>query len=180
MTPPTRITGVVAAAAGALALALPATAGAIPSKLFDRTFQQTYPAASKLCAKVAAGTENKRFAKSATQIAADCAALEATYTSAQTSVLTVRNAVLPTLTADRAAVHAACPNPKAKPQVTACVQAHKANDAAIHTLAAQLRLASHTYFASVEGARRTFWAAIHALPGAKHVKADLPIPVPPK
>jgi hypothetical protein len=179
MTPSKRIAAAVAVAAGALALALPGSAFATP-KPGSLTFQQTFPLASGVCAKVAAGTENKHLAKFAVQVTADCAALEATFTQNHALVLAARTAILPTLTADRAAVHAACPNPKARPILLACKQAHKTNDAAIRSLVAQLHLAYHTYFKSIEAARGAFWSAIHALPGEKHVHADIPITVPPR
>jgi hypothetical protein len=176
MIRPSRITGAVAAAAGTLALALPgAAAGA---RAGDLTFQQQFPLASALCAKVAAGTESKHLQKFATQLTADCAALQATFTTNQAAVLAVRAAIMPTLTADLAAVHSACPDPKAKVQRVACIRAHHANDAAIKSLRAQLHSANRTYWKSVESARHTFWSAVKSLRGEKHVRADKPIPVP--
>ena len=77
---------------------------------------------------------------------------------------------------DRAVLRTACPNPKVVK--AACRKAHKLNDAAISSLAHQLRAARHSYFKSVEAARKQFWASIKGLPGEKHVKADTPIPVP--
>src|SRR5690242_8991980 len=100
MTPPNRIIGAVAATV-ALAMALPSAAGA--SKPGDRTFQQTFPVASALCAKVAAGTEGPRLKAKLAQVTADCAALEAAFAPAHTTVLAVRTALLPTLIADRTA-----------------------------------------------------------------------------
>jgi hypothetical protein len=183
MISPTRISGAVAAAAGTLVLALAGVAGATASpksKPGDLTFQQTFPLASSVCAKVAAGTENKHLAKFVPQVTADCATLQATFTTNQTAVLAARAAILPTLTADRAAIHSACPNPKEKPERALCVTTRKADRATVKTLGAELRLAYHTYFKSVEAARMAFWAAIKALPGESHIHADKPIPVPPR
>jgi uncharacterized caspase-like protein len=176
MTPPSRITGAVAAAAGALALALPGAASG--AKAGSLTFQQQFPLASALCAKVAAGTESKHLQKFAVQLTADCAALQATFTQSQATVLATRAAILPTLTADRAAVHSACRNLKPKEVRLACVRAHRANDAAIKSLVQQLHSANHAYWQSVETARHTFWAEVKSLRGLKHVPADKPIPVP--
>jgi len=176
MTPPTRPMAAVAVAC-ALGLALPGAAGAHASPPGSLTFQQTFPLASSLCAKVAAGTENKHLRAHAVQVTADCAALQATFTVAQTTVVAARAALLPQLAADRAAVRAACPNPKVVR--AACRKAHKLDDAAIVSILHQLHAARHAYYKSVEAARRQFWAAIKSLPHEHHAKADLPITVPP-
>src|SRR5258708_3139488 len=109
MTPAKRIIGAVTAAS-ALAFSLPGTAGA--AKPGDLTSQQTFPLGSALCAKVAAGTENKHLKAAAAQVTADCAALQSTFTTAQTTVLAARATIEPALAADRAALRTACPNPK--------------------------------------------------------------------
>jgi hypothetical protein len=174
MTPSKRILGAVAAAS-TLALALPGAAGA--SKPGDLTFQQTFPLASRLCAKVAAGTENKHLKAAAAQVTVDCEALQSTFTAAQTTVLAARAAIDPALAADRALLRAACPNPKVVH--AACRKAHRVDDAAIVVLLHQRHAARHSYYKSVEAARKQFWAQVRALRGEHHVKADTPIAVPP-
>jgi len=173
MSPPKSIIGALAAT-GVLALSLPGSAGAKPG---DLTFQQTFPLASGLCAKVAAGTEGKRLKANAAQATADCEALLASFTAAQGTVLAARTAIEPTLAADRAFVRSACPNPKVVH--AACRKAHRLDDAAILSLLHQLHAARHSYFKSIEAARKHFWAAIHTIRGEKHIKADKPITVPP-
>jgi hypothetical protein len=174
MTPPTRITGAVAVLGTAAALVFPAVAGAKPG---DKTFAQTFPVASTVCAKVAAGTESKHLKKFVTQVTADCTALQTAFTAAQTTELASRATIEPPLTAARAAVKAACPT-TTKPVAGACMLAHRSNDASIHSLAKALHIAQHSYFSTVEAARLTFWKEIKSLPGEKHIKADTPIPVP--
>ena len=101
-----------------------------------------------------------------------------TRTKPRYAIIKVRNvaAILPTLTADRASVAAACPNPKTLG--AACVKAHHLMDAAIKSLSQQLHAAYHAYGKSLEAARAQFWAAIQSLPGEKHLHADKPIAVP--
>ncbi len=176
MTPLVRIGGTAAALGATLTLALGGVAGARPG---DATMQQIYPLASGLCAKVAAGTEKPRLKPFATQLTADCAALQKEFTEATTGVVTVRAAVLPALAADRAAVHAVCPKP-VTPVPAACRLAHTQNDAAIRSLAAQWKAAVHNYFATLVAARAKFWAAVKSLPGEKHAVTDKPLPVPPR
>ena len=173
MSPSSRIIGALAAAS-ALALSAPGIAGAAaPGSL---TFEQTFPLASRLCAKVAAGTENKHFKANAADVSADCTTLQSTFTTAQSTVVAIRAAILPTLAAEKAAVHAACPDPKVVK--AACRKVHRADDAAILSMARQLRAARHSYFKGIESARKTFWTAIKSLPGEKHIKVDKPIFVP--
>jgi hypothetical protein len=162
----------------AFALALPTAAGAHAraARAGDLTIQQTFPLASQLCAKVAAGTENRHLKRFATQVTADCAALSMAFTTAQAQVLAARAAILPTLTADRAALAAACPNPRVVHQM--CHNVHRADDAAIHALAAEMHAAAHAYYISIIIARARFWDAIQALPGEHHVHQDKPIEIP--
>jgi hypothetical protein len=170
MIPTSRMAAAVAALAATAALALPAAAGA---KAGDRTFQQTYPMASLLCAKVAAGTEGKHLKRFATQVLADCTALQSGFTAAQSTVLAARAALTPQIVADRAAITAACPTPGA--QSAPCVHARSINELAIHKLRHQLRHASRRYWRTIELNRRHFWNAIRGLPGERRVHQDLPI-----
>jgi hypothetical protein len=174
MTPPKRIIGAIAAA-GTLAVALPGNAGATPAG--NLTFQQTFPLASTLCAKVAAGTEGKHLKAAAAQVTADCETLLAEFTAAHNAVLAARASIEPALAADRASLRAACPNPKVVH--AACRKAHRLDDKAIVSLLHQRQAARHSYYKAIEAARAQFWAQIHLIRGEHHVKADTPIPVPP-
>lgn len=165
-----RMAGALAAVAATAALAFPAAAGA---KAGDRTFQQTYPMASMLCAKVTAGKEGKHLKRFATQVLADCAALQSGFTAAQGTVLAARAAITPQIVANRTAITAACPTPTKQP--AGCNHARTVNGRAIDTLRHQLAKASRRYYRTIELNRRHFWKAIRALPGEGHAHADLPI-----
>ena len=175
MTLPRRLLCAVAVSASAISLAVPAVAGAAFPKAGDRTFQQTYPLASRLCASVAAGTEGKHLKRFATQVLADCTALQSNFTSAQSTVLAARAAITTQIAADRAATAAACPKPK--DQQPLCLQTRRQKNAAIVTLRHQLIRAAHRYYRTIEASRDHFWKAIRALPGEGHVHEDAPIPV---
>jgi hypothetical protein len=169
MTLPTRLLGAVAVAATTASLAIPGVASA---KAGDKTFQQTYPLASKVCANVAAG-KAKRLQKFAPQVLADCAALQNGFTAAQAMVLAARAAIEPQLAADRAALTAACPKPPAKRPL--CRHARETDEPAIAVLARQQHHAARRYFRKIEANRRKFWRAIRALPGEGHAHEDAPI-----
>jgi hypothetical protein len=169
MARPTRFAGVAALATG-VALALPGGAGA---KAGDRSFQQTFPVASQLCANVAAGKGGKRLKRFASRVLAQCATLESTFTTAQSAVLAARAALTPQIAADRAVIVAACPTPTTPS--AACLQARAVNKPAIKALRRQLVRAAHRYYRTIEAARLRFWRAIRALPGERHVHADAPI-----
>ncbi|TMK23633.1 MAG: hypothetical protein E6G62_11480 [Actinobacteria bacterium] len=173
MTLPRRQLGAVAVLASAISLAVPGVAGATGPKAGDRTFQQTYPLASKVCASVAAGTEGKHLKRFAAQVLADCTALQSGFTAAQSTVLAAR--VAQQIAADRAATMAACPKPNDQPPV--CLQTRRQNNAALVTLKHQLVRAAHRYYRTIEASRDRFWKAIRALPGEGHVHEDEPVPV---
>jgi hypothetical protein len=160
----------VAALAAVLTLSISSVADA---RAGDRSFQQTFPIASPLCARVAANTEGKRLKRFAVRVSADCSTLQTGFTAAQTAVLAVRGALMPQLSADRAAITTACPP---GPQSAACKNAHHANDHAINVMTHQLRVAARHYYHMIELARERFWHAIHALPPGRHLRADGPIP----
>jgi hypothetical protein len=169
MTPPTRLVGALAVTATAASLAIPSAAGA---RAGDRTFPQTYPAASQLCTEVAA-SQRKRLRRFAPRILADCTALETGFTAAQSAVVTARTTLGAALAADQAAITAACPKPMLGHP--ACARVRNTENAAIDALQHQRLDAIRRYWRTVETNRRIFWNAIHALPGERHLKADLPI-----
>ena len=103
-----RLLGGAVIVAAATTLAIPVTAGASAG---DRTFQEVYPIASHLCANVAAGTERRRLKSFAPAVLADCQALQAEFTAAQTTVLAARAVLTPQIAANRAAILAVCPTP---------------------------------------------------------------------
>jgi hypothetical protein len=170
---PSRIAGVTATAATLATLALPGVAGAAAG---DKTFPQTFPLASSLCARVTAGVERKSLKPSAAQVLADCSTLQSTFTSAQSTVLAARGTIAPQVAADHAAIAAACPAPANPPSAT-CVQTRKIEKAALDALQSQRIAAAMTYYHAIDAARHHFWAAIRTLPGEHRVRADPPVPV---
>jgi hypothetical protein len=177
MTLPRRLLGAVAVSASAAALAMPGMAGASTPKAGEKTFQQTYPLASKVCANVAAGTESKHLKKFAAQLTADCTALQTAFTAAQTVVVAARTTLTAQITADRAAITTACPTPK--DQAPPCQSTRATQDAAINALRHQRLLAVRHYYKTIEASRAAFWKVFRGLPGEGHVHADTPIPVLP-
>jgi hypothetical protein len=169
MTLPTRFLGVLAVTATAALLAIPSAASA---RAGDRTFQETYPVASKLCTDVAAG-KRPRLHRFAARVQADCAALQAGFTVAQSDVLAARTTLGTAIAADRAAITVACPAPLVGHP--ACERVRNSEDPAIAVLHRQLVNAARRYFRVVEAHRLAFWRDIHAIPGERNLKADLPI-----
>jgi hypothetical protein len=169
MTLPTRPLGIVALAATAALLAIPSAASA---RAGDRTYQETYPVASKLCTEVAAG-KRPRLHRFAARIQADCAALQAGFTVAQADVLAARTTLGAAIAADRAAIAAACPPPMVGHPP--CERVRDSEDPAIDVLHRQLVNAARRYFRVVEAHRRVFWRDIHAIGVLRHLQADLPI-----
>jgi hypothetical protein len=170
MSTTTRLSGSIAALTIAATLAVTGTAGA---KAGERSFQQTYPVASQLCAKVAAGKGPKRLRPFAAQVASDCSTLTSGFTAAQSAVLAAQTTFANGLAADRAAIAAACTPPvKNRPL---CRSTRRSEHAAIVALRREHTAAVRLYYTTVEANRHAFWAAIHSLPGGRTIRPDRPI-----
>lgn len=140
-----------------------------------RSFEKTYPLASRLCANVAKGSGPKHLRSSAVKVLADCATLEASFKASQLTVLSADSSIAQARAAQRSSVLSACAGTLVhKPS---CDRArHKARKAIVNLEQQRIR-AAHTYYVAVETARRAFWKAIHALPGGGGIQADKPIPL---
>jgi hypothetical protein len=161
-------TGIIA---GAATLAF---AGVASAKAGERTFPETYPRASQLCANIAAGAGPKRLRPYAKLIATDCTTLQNEFTAAQSVVLAARTSLESGVTADKAAIAAVCTPPVANRAV--CRSTRKSERLAIRGLRVEHVAAVHLYYRTIEANRRTFWAEIHALPGSASLPSDTPIP----
>jgi len=171
MTPSSRFAGAVAVAASA-ALGVTGVAGANAGQ---RTFQQTYPRASTLCAAVAHGGGSKRLRSSAAQVLIDCNALQIGFNAAQAAVLAGDASIASTIAAERTSVSLLCAGPK--PHSTACHHARHKDSRMLNALHNRRIHLAWVYYKTIEANRRAFWREIDALPGGANVRADLPIPV---
>jgi hypothetical protein len=153
-------------------LAVPGVAGASAGQ---KSFAETYPVASRLCAKTEQGTEAQKLHASAPQILADCTSLKQRFEAARTAVLAAHRAILAARLADRAAANAACIG--ALLHKPSCTKARLTELNKLNHLNAQRILANRAYYRAAEGARIAFWTAIRALPGAKSISPDQPIHV---
>lgn len=172
MTSLRRLALAVAVPASMLSLAVPAIAGA---KAGDNSIQKTYPLATKLCGKVAEGTENKHLKKYATQVTADCAKLTSDFNAAQATVLAARASIEPQIAALKAATKTACPTPGH--QTALCHSTRKTNEDAVTVLNRQMHQAARHYYEAVEASRHAFWRSVKSLPGEHHIRTDAPIDV---
>jgi hypothetical protein len=172
MTPRKRI-GAAAAVAAAATLGLSGVAGANAG---HRSYQKTYPVASRLCAEIARGEGPKRLLRHAgASVLADCSTLQASFTAATTTVLAAEASVVHSRAAVNATTKAACAGKLANRP--SCRKTRAKADQALQALEHQRVLAAHAYYRAVEAARRTFWTAIRALPGGRLLREDAPIPV---
>lgn len=170
MTPRTRFGSAAALAAVAATLALPGSAGAVAG---SKSFNQTYPVASRLCANVARGAGPKRLHRSATQVLAGCSLLQGAFNAQRASVLAAEASIAHAVAADRAAADASCAGHTHRPP---CARARVKERKELGALGRQRVHAARSYYAAVEGARVAFWTAIHALPGGAGLHPDAAIP----
>jgi hypothetical protein len=167
-----RTFGSAAAAAAIAALALPGAAGASAGK---RSFAQTYPVASRLCAAVSSGKGPRRLHRSTARVLADCSMLQGNFTAATAAVLATDAALTAQAAPARAALAVMCTgNDKAK---LACLKAHDADRAVLAQLRRQRVHAAQIYYESLETSRKAFWSAIRALPGGRDLREDARIRV---
>jgi hypothetical protein len=163
----------VAIAATTIAVML-AFAGVADAKAGERTYQQTYPVASKLCANIAAGAGPKRLRPYSTQVLADCTTLQNGFNGAQSAVLAATSSFESGRTADRAAIAAVCTPPVTNHPL--CRTTRRSEWLAITALRREHVAAVRLYYRTIEANRRAFWAAIKTLPGGSSIPADTPIP----
>jgi hypothetical protein len=170
MTPP-RFAGAAAALATAGSLVFTGVAAANAGQ---KTFAQTYPRASELCAHVTAGGGPKRLRRSAPLVLADCATLQNGFTAAQAGVLAGDASLAASRATLRSSTRSTCVG--AGTHSTACKRARHKRDRMLDGLAKQRVLLAHAYFRTVEADRLAFWNAIRALPGGREVREDARIP----
>jgi hypothetical protein len=147
-------------------------AGVASAKAGDRTFEQTYPVASGLCAKAVAGTLPKRLEPQAAQVTTACNTLQSAFGPLQTTVKNAEAQYAAGLAAVKASIQSACVT-----KGPACRTARIQGRAQKRNLRVLRHLAVRTYYVNIEANRRTFWATIHALRGGRSIKADPSIPV---
>ncbi|GAC1434786.1 MAG: hypothetical protein NVSMB51_02800 [Solirubrobacteraceae bacterium] len=158
----------------ALVASLALCSGAF-AKAGDRSFVQTYPVATKLCARAAANALPKRLRPSTTQVVMACKKLEAAFGPLRASVLSAQSTFASGVAATRAQIRQACAKGQPRP---ACRQARRQGNAALGVLRSQHRAAVRAYGVAVEANRRAFWATIRSLRGGKSIKPDAPIALP--
>jgi hypothetical protein len=166
-----KIRTALAVAAAILGVAAPAASAHVR----PHSYWRTYPVASSLCARVAAGHAPKRLAADVLQITAACNTLGNSYSQAvttyQTAIAPIAGQVKSTLAGVRAA--------RQTGDWTAYQAAVKQAVTTLKGLRAQVRAAAQAYVASIRAARQTFWATIHALRGAGSLPGDTGTPTPP-
>lgn len=162
-----RRSSLVAIAVCAL-VAAPA-ASAHPGK---RSFERTYPHASRLCANVAHGHAPKRLAGSSDQVTAACAQLKTSFTTAQNDYTTATTPLKQQATDALKTLRTTCRQARASGDRATCRQARRETRTALRTLRGQVKTAARAYHVAVDAARKTFWSTIRSLPGGSRVASD--------
>jgi inorganic triphosphatase YgiF len=153
-------------------LALPAGASARPG---SRSFTATFPIASSLCTRVANGHTPPRLAGSTAQVAAACATLRSSFTTAQNTYTTTVAPLLQQANAAIATLRATCKAARAAHNPAACQTARTQTRALLRSLRAQVHAAAVAYHAAVDAARKTFWTTVRALRGGSTLTPDVTV-----
>jgi len=154
-----------------LLLALTGTASAAPG---TRSFQVTYPIASKLCSET---TLPHSLQGEQAQVTAACGTLQSSYNAAVTAGQTAESSFAAAVQAARSAAQAACvPAPATRAGHVTCRQARVKTRSEVLSQRTGLRLALRQFHLSIEQARVTFWTTIHGLRGGASIPSDQPAP----
>jgi hypothetical protein len=146
--------------------------GLAPAKAGDRSFAQTYPYASALCAKVAAGQTPTRLKGSDAKVSQACATLQNAFGPLQTAVQGANAQLQSGIQNERTTIKQACQPGAVRAK---CRAARRNGRLVIASLRRQHRAAVRLYYTSIEASRRTFWATIRALRGGASITPDQPI-----
>ena len=158
-----QVLGMVGAAI-AVSLMVP---GSALARAGDRTFAETYPAATALCLRATAhpAALGPKLAPHAAQVIGACQTLNNAFLPLVSTVDTAEAALLNTLAAQKLLVATACPRPVPASEKAAC----KAARATAHTTDATARSTERTavtaFHTAIEANRTTFWSAIASLRG---------------
>jgi hypothetical protein len=156
-----QVLGIVGAAI-AVSLTVP---GSALARAGDRTFAETYPAATALCLRATAqpATLGRKLEPRAAQAIAACQTLDNAFLPLVSTVDTAEAALLNTIGAQKLLVATACPRPVPASEKAACQAAR----ATAHTTDATARDTEQTavtaFHTAIEANRTTFWSAISSL-----------------
>ena len=144
-----------------------------------RSFERTFPHATKICARADAGTLGDKLKASTDKVKAACATVHASFDAAATAFLTSTSGLKAQAQAAVTATQTACTEPAATdatnptgPGTAACKAAREQQHATLRGLHDQLKAARKAYGDSIKSARHTFWKTIHALKGGSSVSPD--------
>ncbi len=164
-----RITRILVVAVFCVALAVPAISAAKPG---HRGFNHTFPVASGLCNHATNGHLPKRLKSSSAQVLAACATLRTAFTDAQNAYSTTVGPLQQTANAALKTLRQTCRDARKAHTPDVCKTARQATRTTLQGLQAQVVAAGKTYHASVDAARKAFWATIHGLKGGAHQPTD--------
>ncbi|HVC85093.1 MAG TPA: hypothetical protein VNC12_07550 [Solirubrobacteraceae bacterium] len=156
-----QVLGIVGAAI-AVSLTVP---GSALARAGDRTFAETYPAATALCLRATAhpATLGRKLEPQAAAVIAACQTLDNAFLPLVSTVDAAEAALLNTIAAQKLLVATACPRPVPTSEKAACQTAR----ATAHTTDAAARSTRQTavtaFHTAIEANRTTFWSTISSL-----------------
>jgi hypothetical protein len=137
----------------------------------ERSYARTFPVASTLCAKVAAGQTPKRLKGQEAAITAACTQLQSSYTGAVNTVLAAEQTYRAGVHDARAGARETCQQAP-KPKQDVCRRARRTALQTLRTLRQNRTTAIIEYRQAIESARQGFWSTIRALRGGSGIKPD--------
>lgn len=161
------------------AVTLGVAAPAASAHARPHSYGRTYPVASSLCSRVAAGHTPKRLAADNTQITAACSTLTDSYQQALSAYETAVAPIAAQVKSTLATVRAARQTARQTGGWTAYETVRKQALSTLKGLRTQERTAQQAYVTAIRAAREAFWTTTHALPGAGSLPTDSGNPTAP-
>lgn len=152
---------------------------AASARVQPRSYSHTYPVASVLCSRVAAGQTPKRLTADSSQISTACTTLSSSYQQALTEFENAVASIAPDVKSTLANLASARRSARQSHDWSSYEAALEQAVSELKSLRSQERSAAQTYVTAIRAARHTFWATIHSLPGAGSLPSDSGNPSPP-
>jgi hypothetical protein len=145
-----------------------------------RTFTQTFPHATALCARAASGALGTALTAQEEQVEAACTKLHTSFAAAGVTYTAATDPLPAQAKAAIAPAKAACATTAHTGVVSAaCTAAVAGSRARLAPIRAAAVTASKAYVTSIKAARAAYWATIRTLRGGTAVAPDTTTPAPP-
>jgi hypothetical protein len=143
-----------------------------------RTLSQTFPVATRLCARAQAEQLPRRLQADAADVTTDCTTLGSAFTTNQTNLTTAVQTAQTDVSTARAQLVPALKLARQDHNRQAALTALGTFRGVVRIAVTQRHAAVHLYITATKAARAAFWGTIRGLPGGRSLPEDPTTPAP--